>query len=111
MPEWYVVIATLTALSALGLFWKPLLLALPLLGYAVGVLLVQAGLSARHASFTSAPQSRTERLQLWGSDDHTASDATPGTAAWTLALWSDALAVAEYAGLGLALVADIAAVE
>jgi hypothetical protein len=37
MPEWYVVIATLTALSALGLFWKPLLLALPLLGYAVGV--------------------------------------------------------------------------
>jgi|RhiMetdeSRZDD1v2_1073273.scaffolds.fasta_scaffold89715_2 GT2 family glycosyltransferase len=66
MPEWYVVIATLTALSALGLFWKPLLLALPLLGYAVGVLLVQAGLSARHASFTSAPQSRSEWLQLWG---------------------------------------------
>ena len=66
MPEWYVVIAALTALSALGLFWKPLLVALPLLGYALGVLLVQAGLSARHASFTSAPQSRTERLQLWG---------------------------------------------
>ena len=65
MPEWYVVIATLTALSALGLFWKPLLVALPLLGYALGVLLVQAGLSARQASFTSAPQSRTERLQLW----------------------------------------------
>ena len=66
MPEWYLVIATLTALSALGLFWKPLLLALPLLGYAVGVLLVQAGLSARHVSFASAPQSRSERLQLWG---------------------------------------------
>ena len=66
MPEWYLVIATLTALSALGLFWKPLLLALPLLGYAVGVLLVHAGLSARHASFASPPQSRTARLQLWG---------------------------------------------
>ena len=66
MPEWYVVIATLTALSALGLFWKPLMLALPVLGYAVGVLLVQAVLSARHASFASTPQSRSERLQLWG---------------------------------------------
>jgi GT2 family glycosyltransferase len=66
MPEWYLVIATLTALSALGLFWKPLLLALPLLGYAVGVLLVHAGLSARHASLASPPQSRTARLQLWG---------------------------------------------
>jgi GT2 family glycosyltransferase len=66
MPEWYVVIAILSALSALGLFWKPLLLALPLLGYAVGVLLVQAGLSARHASFASAPQSCNEWLQLWG---------------------------------------------
>jgi hypothetical protein len=66
MPEWYVVIAALTALSALGLFWQPLFVALPLLGYALGVLLVQAGLSARQASFASAPQSRTERLQLWG---------------------------------------------
>jgi O-antigen biosynthesis protein len=66
MPEWYVVIATLTALSVLSLFWKPLLLALPLLGYAVGVLLVQAGLSARHASFASVPRSRSAWLQLWG---------------------------------------------
>src|SRR5262249_5023178 len=31
-----------------------------------GVLLVQAGLSAGHASFTSAPQSRRARLQLHG---------------------------------------------
>jgi hypothetical protein len=46
-----------------------------------------------------------------GSDHHTASDATPGTVAWTLALWSDPVAVAEYAGLGLALVADLAALE
>ena len=66
MPEWYLVIATLAALSALGLFWKPLLFALPLLGYAVGTLLVQAGLSARHVLFASAPQSRSEQLQLWG---------------------------------------------
>jgi len=66
MPEWYLVIGALIAISALGLFWTPLWLALPLLGYAFGVLLVQAGLSARHAAFISAPQSRRERLQLWG---------------------------------------------
>ena len=38
-----------------------------------------------------------------GSDDHTASDATPGALAWTLALWSDPLAVVQYAGLEMAL--------
>ena len=46
-----------------------------------------------------------------GADNPTASDATPGTAAWTLTLWFDPLAVAEYAGMGLALVAHPAAVE
>jgi hypothetical protein len=66
MPEWYVVIGTLAALSVLGIFWPPLTLALPLLVYAVGVLLVQAGLSAGHASFASAPRSRREKLWLRG---------------------------------------------
>jgi GT2 family glycosyltransferase len=65
IPEWYLIIAALTALSALGLLWSPLLLTLPLLAGAVGVLLVQAGLSAARASFTSAPRSRREWLQLW----------------------------------------------
>jgi GT2 family glycosyltransferase len=66
MPEWYLVIGIMAALSALGVFWKPLALALPLLVYAAGVLLVQAGLSAEHASFASAPQSRRARWQLRG---------------------------------------------
>lgn len=66
MPEWYLVVALLTALAGLGVFWTPLLWALPFLGYTVGVLVVQAGLSARHAVFASAPQSRRERLSLWG---------------------------------------------
>jgi hypothetical protein len=66
MPEWYVVIGTLAALSALGILWKPLLLALPLLAYAVGVLLVQASLSAGRASFASAAPSRRDRLRLLG---------------------------------------------
>jgi O-antigen biosynthesis protein len=64
MPEWYLVIATLAALSALGLLWTPLLLALPLLAGAIGVLLVQAGWSAAQASFTTAPQSFMGRLKL-----------------------------------------------
>jgi hypothetical protein len=64
MPEWYLVIAALAALSALGLLWTPLLLALPLLAGAIGVLLVQAGVSAARASFTNAPQSFMGRLKL-----------------------------------------------
>src|SRR5216117_3124414 len=39
MPEWYLVIAMLAAFSALGFPWKPLMLALPLLASAVGVLI------------------------------------------------------------------------
>jgi O-antigen biosynthesis protein len=34
MPEWYIVNLALLLLSALGLVWKPLLLTLPLLGFA-----------------------------------------------------------------------------
>jgi GT2 family glycosyltransferase len=66
MPEWYLVIGTLAALSVLGLLWTPLLLALPLLAYATGVLLIQSGLSARRAVFTSHPLTRSEWLKLWG---------------------------------------------
>ncbi|MBM3225505.1 MAG: glycosyltransferase [Candidatus Tectomicrobia bacterium] len=66
MPEWYLVIAALATLSVLGLAWKPLLLALPVLGYAVGILVIQAALSATHASFSSAPSTRWAWLKLWG---------------------------------------------
>lgn len=65
MPEWYLVIGVLTTLSALGAFWKPLFLILPLLVCAVGLSLVQAGLSAAKASFPSAP-SPSARLKLRG---------------------------------------------
>jgi GT2 family glycosyltransferase len=66
MPEWYLVIGVLAILSSLGLVWQPLLLALPLLVYAIGVLLVQAILGARRAVFTSVPHSRWEKFQLQG---------------------------------------------
>ena len=66
MPEWYLVIMALTALSLLGILWIPLLLALPLLALAVCALLVQAALSAAQASFTSSPRSRITQLKLYG---------------------------------------------
>jgi O-antigen biosynthesis protein len=66
MPEWYLVIMVFAVLSLLGVFWTPLLIALPLLALAVGALLIQAGLSAARASFTSVPQSRVAQLKLRG---------------------------------------------
>jgi GT2 family glycosyltransferase len=66
MPEWYLVILVLAALSALGLAWHTLLLALPLLAFAIGTLLVQAVLQAVQASFTSAPRSLLDRFKLLG---------------------------------------------
>jgi GT2 family glycosyltransferase len=51
MPEWYLVILAFAGLSGLGVLWGPLLIAAPLLGVAVAVPLVQAGVSAARASF------------------------------------------------------------
>jgi hypothetical protein len=65
MPEWFFVVGGLALLSALGYLWTPLLWALPLLALAAGTLLVQAGVSARRASFTSRPRSRLAWLGLW----------------------------------------------
>jgi cellulose synthase/poly-beta-1,6-N-acetylglucosamine synthase-like glycosyltransferase len=42
MPEWYLLILVLAALSLIGIFWTPLLLALPVLIFAVAAPLVQA---------------------------------------------------------------------
>jgi GT2 family glycosyltransferase len=65
MPEWYLVIVALATLSALGVYWWVLFLALPMLALAVGALLAQAALSAAQASFTSKPGSRMARLALY----------------------------------------------
>ncbi|HYP21254.1 MAG TPA: glycosyltransferase [Chloroflexia bacterium] len=51
MPEWFLVILALAALSALGIAWSPLLLALPLLFLAIGATLAQAVAGATHARF------------------------------------------------------------
>ncbi len=64
MPEWYLIIVALAALFALGIFWTPLFLTLPLLTAAVGALLVQAYVSAARASFTTPAPTRFSRLKL-----------------------------------------------
>ncbi len=64
VPEWYLVVVTLGALSALGLFWRPLAYVVPLFVLAAVASLVQAALSAGQACFTSVPRSRLARLQL-----------------------------------------------
>jgi hypothetical protein len=50
MPEWYLVIALLAALSALGALWTPLLAALPLATAATGLLVAQAFAGGRRAN-------------------------------------------------------------
>jgi len=50
-PEWYLVVFGLAAITAAGVFWRPLMLALPLLAFAVGLLLGQAVAGAARADF------------------------------------------------------------
>jgi GT2 family glycosyltransferase len=60
MPEWYLVIAGLALLTALGALWGPLLWAAPALALAVGALGVEAATSAARARFSRKPGSRLE---------------------------------------------------
>jgi GT2 family glycosyltransferase len=64
MPEWYLVVATLVAFSAIGIVWARLRLVFPLLVLAVGALVLPAGLGAVRASFPSGPRSRVAWLRL-----------------------------------------------
>ena len=64
MPEWYFAIVGLAALSALGILWHPLLLALPLLAIAVLMPVLQALRSARRALFRDAASRRLQAYAL-----------------------------------------------
>jgi glycosyltransferase involved in cell wall biosynthesis len=64
MPEWYLLIAALAVVSILGVFWKPLLWALPVLGCLVGTSFLQASHGAAKAVFTSATRSRRD-FWMW----------------------------------------------
>ena len=58
-PEWYLAIPILAVLSALGILWRPLLLASPLLALTVLVPVVQAWVSTSRSSFAGARGRRT----------------------------------------------------
>jgi hypothetical protein len=55
MPEWYLAVMTLGVLSMLGLTWRPLLIAAPLLLLAVALPMAHAIVSASKARFSTRP--------------------------------------------------------
>jgi glycosyltransferase involved in cell wall biosynthesis len=64
IPEWYLVSLALLVLSILGLLWKPLLMALPLLLVTIGLPLINIIMSMAEASFTTKPLSRFAQLKF-----------------------------------------------
>ncbi|MEW5849183.1 MAG: glycosyltransferase [Myxococcota bacterium] len=64
MPEWWLMVAGLSGVSALGLVWPPLLFTLLVLGLAVAAPLGQAVVSSARASFTSEVHSWQQRFRL-----------------------------------------------
>ena len=64
MPEWYLAVAALAPICALGFLWSPLFYALPLLGLALAAPIFQAVVSASRVCFAVPPGSRFGRLKL-----------------------------------------------
>jgi GT2 family glycosyltransferase len=64
MPEWYLVIAALAVISAMGVLWTPLLLALPLCLIAVGALVFESALGGARASFDNSRNGRMSRGRM-----------------------------------------------
>jgi GT2 family glycosyltransferase len=65
MPEWYLVIIALAAVSDLVVLWPRLRFALPLFFLATGITIWQALISAAEASFPSAPTSRFKLARMY----------------------------------------------
>ena len=63
LPEWYLVILGLSACSILGIFWPPLLVAVPLLALAVGLLLFHASAAGSRASLAHGGRGRLAQLK------------------------------------------------
>jgi GT2 family glycosyltransferase len=64
-PAWHAVLIALAALSAAGISWPPLLLAVPLLVAALVVSLLPGARSAARGSFMREPIPRRRRLRMW----------------------------------------------
>ena len=63
MPEWHLIVALLSILTVLGLSWKPLFLAAPLLLAAFGLPLLHAIASSLRARFPDAPKNGLAELR------------------------------------------------
>jgi O-antigen biosynthesis protein len=64
IPEWYLALAALAPICALGFLWPPLFYALPLLGLALAAPIFQAVVSASRVCFALPPGSRFGRFKL-----------------------------------------------
>jgi GT2 family glycosyltransferase len=64
MPEWYLVIAALAAISAIGIVWSPLLFAVPLAVLAAGALVYEAALGGLRASVSPRRGGRATRMRM-----------------------------------------------
>jgi GT2 family glycosyltransferase len=64
LPEWYQAIVFLGALSLMGILWRPLFLALPLLVIAASAPVAQALLCTMRAIFPTKPRSTFELIKL-----------------------------------------------
>jgi len=64
MPEWYLAVAALMLLGAMGALWAPLFVALPLAAAGILIPLAQAALGGVRASFPHGPRSRGKLLGM-----------------------------------------------
>ena len=64
IPEWYLAIAALAPICALGFLWSPMFYALPLLVFALSAPIFQAVVSASRVCFAVPPVSRLSRFKL-----------------------------------------------
>jgi GT2 family glycosyltransferase len=65
MPEWYLMITFMALLSFIGIWWPPLQVAIPILGVAIVLPIIQAVQSAKRASFPTPTPSRWERFKKY----------------------------------------------
>jgi len=66
LPEWYLILAFLGAMSELAILWPRLRLAVPTFIVAIAITVLQTVASARRASFPSQPRGRWTRWKWQG---------------------------------------------
>jgi O-antigen biosynthesis protein len=64
MPEWYLLVGVVAAITCLGLLWHPLLVSVPLLLAGLAAPLLQALIGGKHAQFVNPPESHRHEFGL-----------------------------------------------